>query len=48
MILVQSPAYFLLIVSQQQHLSHVQLGHSLVDLLSLHSAGRQPQSAQLI
>jgi len=35
-------------VCQQQHSSQEQLGHSLGDLLILHSAGRQPQSAHLI
>jgi len=37
-----------LIVFQQQHSSQVQLGHWVADLLSIHSAGRQPQSAHLI
>ncbi len=37
-----------LIAFQQQHSFHVQLGHSLVDLLSLHSEGKQPQSAHFI
>jgi len=35
-------------VFQQQHSSQVQLGHTVADLVSLHSAGRQPQSAHLI
>jgi len=40
--------YFLLMVFQQQHSSQVQLGHWVADLVSLHSTGRQPQSAHLI
>jgi len=40
-----SRVYLLTIVSQQQHSSHEQLGHSFADELFLHSSGRQPQSA---
>ena len=36
------------IAVQQQHSSHVQFGHALVDLLTLHSEGKQSQSAHLI
>ena len=36
------------IVAQQQHSFHVQFGHALVDLLTLHSEGKQSQSAHLI
>lgn len=32
----------------QQHSSQVQLGHSLGDLLSVHSAGRHPQPAHFM
>ena len=37
-----------MIEAQQQHSSQLQFGHSLGELLNLHSAGRQPQSAHLI
>jgi hypothetical protein len=33
---------------QQQHSSHLQLGHSPGEGLALHSEGRQPQSAHSI
>jgi hypothetical protein len=35
------------ILVQQQHSSKIQFGHSLFDLLSLHSSGKHPQSAHL-
>lgn len=44
----KSTFYELLIAVQQQHSSQVQLGHSFGDLDSLHSEGKQPQSAHFI
>lgn len=35
------------IAVQQQHSVKIQLGHSLGELLALHSSGKQPQSAQI-
>ena len=40
--------YLFTIISQQQHSSLMQFGHSSFDLLTLHSAVKQPQSAHLI
>jgi len=40
--------YLELIASQQQHSSHVQLGHNFADWLFLHSSGGQSQSAHFI
>jgi len=38
----------LCMAAQQQHFCQEQLGHSVEDLLILHSLGEHPQSAHLI